>query len=62
MALDAAEGADLVPTVDLDTAAGYAHLLHAEADVVAADYAALRRLQLSRQLFKLEERAASTEA
>ena len=32
-------------TVDLNTAAGYAHLLHQDKAVVEADYAELRRLQ-----------------
>jgi len=56
MALFAPEpspGETLGPTVDLDSFAGYAHLLHRDEEVVAADYARLRELQPS--LFRVSE-------
>ena len=45
-ALEANEvGETVVRTVDLDTCAGYCHLVHADAAVVEQDYRALRELQ-----------------
>ena len=46
-------------TVDLNTAAGYAHLLHQDAEVVERDYATLRALQPT--LFMCESESGPSE-
>ena len=39
-------GDQVIPTVDLNTCAGYAHLVHADPEVVEMDYRALQELVL----------------